>query len=129
MIVSVPPPKRHKNEKHLPAAKSESGHARRPPFKGCFPYGKTPLPLMEIVAYSPSFVNGTARLFWYKIGSKSAPQKTCGGKLFVMLLPLCIAPVPPRIIKIRKNVQIRRKKVGKTCKSSRKTTEKCAKFS
>ena len=48
-----------KNEKGLPAAKSESGHTRRPLFKGYFPQGKTPLPLMKIVAYSPSFVNGT----------------------------------------------------------------------
>ena len=46
-------------KKGLSAAKSESGHTRRPLFKGYFPQGKTPLPLMEIVAYSPSFVNGT----------------------------------------------------------------------
>lgn len=80
---------------------------------------------MEIVAYSPSFVNGAARLFGIKSVQKSAPQKTRGGKLFVKFLPLCLSPAPPRIIKIRKNVRIRRKKVGKTCESSRKTQEKC----
>lgn len=43
-----------------------------------------------------------------------------------MLLPLCIAPVPPRIIKIRKNVRIRRKKVGKTCYHTRKDKKRAA---
>lgn len=41
-----------------------------------------------------------------------------------MLLPLCIAPVPPRIIKIRKNVRIFKKNAGKMCEILLKKSEK-----
>ena len=51
--------------------------------------------------------------FWYKIGSKIGSAKNAREKLFVTLLPFRLSPAPPRNTKIRKNVRICRKKVGK----------------
>ena len=58
--------------------------------------------------------------FWYKIGSKIGSAKNARGKLFVTLLPLRLSPAPPRNTKIRENVRICRKKVGKMCYHTRK---------
>ncbi|HBJ19011.1 MAG TPA: hypothetical protein DDY70_04645 [Clostridiales bacterium] len=128
MIVSVPPPKRHKNDTYFACGEKQK-QAHPPSLFKVVPVRETASAVMEIVAYSPSFVNGTARLFDVKSVQKSARKTKRAGKLFVKFLPLCIAPAPPWNAKIRKNVQTRRKKVGKMCKTSRKTSEKCAKFS